>query len=74
MPRGRKAAPKNYDEQIALLESQIEEHKESIELLKGQLKEVRAAKRKQETDTLLNAIEASGKSLDEVLEALKKAE
>ncbi len=74
MPRGRKPAPKNYDEQIAMLEAQIEEHKQSIDLLKGQLKELRAAKRQQETEALLAAIEASGKTLEEVLEALQRAE
>lgn len=74
MPRGRKPAPKNYDEQIAILEAQIEEHKQSIDLLKGQLKELRAAKRQQETEALLAAIEASGKTLEEVLEALQRAE
>lgn len=71
MPRGRKPAPKTFEEHIALIDSQINNHKQAIEVLKTQRKNVIAAKEKADMQALMEAVKASGKSPSELLAELK---
>jgi len=64
------------DEKIAALDLKIKFHKEKIELLEKQKKEILnpATKKKSKAETLNEialAAKASGKSLDDILEMLK---
>lgn len=70
MPRGRKPQFRPYQEQLAILEEQIEMHQKAIAELKVRKKDLLAAKEKEEMTRLYQAVKASGKTPEELLEAL----
>lgn len=74
MPRGRKPAPKTFEEQLALIDSQIAEHRQAVDLLKSQRKEVLAAKDHADMSELLSAVRASGKTPGDFIAALRNEE
>ena len=84
-PKGSKnkpSLPANIDEQIATVNAEIEELSGSLKAKKAELKKLMkakveadriAAEKKAEEDKakILAAVEASGKTVDEILEMLK---
>ncbi len=84
-PKGSKnkvTLPANIDEQIANVNAEIEELAGSLKAKKAELKKLMkdkveadriAAEKKAEEDRqrIIEAVEASGKTLDEILEMLK---
>lgn len=70
MPRGRKPAL-TVDEKIALTEQEIETMTQRLKDLKNELKLLQASKREEEVSKLLDALETSGKSVDEVIALLQ---
>ena len=72
-PKGAKNKPKEVitiAEQITKAEAHITEIEEQLKAAKTELKELRKAKKEEEQAKVMEAIEASGKSLEEVLEML----
>lgn len=65
MPRGKKNQV-NLSEQIAALEADIKEKKELLKKLKAQ-------KDEEDKTRLIEAIDASGKSIDDVIAMLQSA-
>ena len=84
MPRGKKVAiPENFEEKIAVIEKEIEELTAKAKAKKAELKTLlkakeaalkAAAEKKAEEDKekLLKAVADSGKTVEEVLDLLKK--
>lgn len=73
MPRGkRKTALESIREQLAKIDTDIERHQDKIKELQKKKKELLDLKKKQEVESLLSKIEASGKSVDEVLQAIEE--
>ena len=75
MPRtkGSKNKPKNVltiSEQIAETEAKIAELEETLKTAKNDLKELKKAKKEEDQAMIMDAINASGKSLEEILAML----
>jgi len=86
MPRGRKKTipvVENIDERIAAVEDEIASLTEALKAKKAERKELAKAKleadkaaalkkAKEEKEAILAAVAASGKTVDEILDMLKK--
>lgn len=73
MPRGKKkTALESLQEQLTRIDSDIEKHQDKIKELQGKKKDLLDLKKKQELESLLQKIQASGKSVDEVLQAISE--
>lgn len=71
MARGRKKKPTDINEQIALLEETISNLTAELKAKKAELANLEKAKKEQEQQALLNAIAASGKTKEEIMELLQ---
>ena len=72
MPRGvRKTALESITEQLAQLDTQIQAEQEKLKGLKAKKNELLELKKKQELEDLYAKIQESGKTVEEVLEALQ---
>lgn len=71
MARGRKKKPTDINEQIALLEETISNLTAELKAKKAELANLEKAKKEQEQQALLNAIAASGKTQEEIMELLQ---
>lgn len=73
MPRGkRKTALESTTEQLAQIDTQIQAEQEKIKGLEAKKKELLELKKKQELDDLYEKIQASGKTVEEIFEAIQK--
>lgn len=73
MPRGKKkTALESLQDQLAKIDSEIEKQQDKLKELQGRKKELLDQKKQQELDALLQKIQASGKSMDEVLKAIEE--
>ena len=71
MPRGKKrSALESIQEQLVKIDSEIEKYQNKIKELQAKKEELAQQKKKQELDELLTKIQASGKTVDEVLNAI----
>lgn len=72
MPRGkRKTALESIAEQLAAIDKQIQAEQEKIKGLESQKKQLLEQKKKQEIEALYSKIQASGKTVDEIFEAIQ---
>lgn len=72
MPRGkRKTALESITEQLAQIDTQIQAEQEKIKSLEAKKKELLELKKKQELDDLYEKIQASGKTVEEIFEAIQ---
>lgn len=71
MARGRKKKPTDINEQIALLEEAISNLAAELKAKKAELANLEKVKKEQEQQALLNAIAASGKTKEEIMELLQ---
>lgn len=71
MARGRKKKPTDINEQIALLEETISNLTAELKAKKAELANLEKVKKEQEQQALLNAIAASGKTKEEIMELLQ---
>jgi predicted nucleic acid-binding Zn-ribbon protein len=73
MPRGKKkTALESITEQLEQIDTQIQKEQEKLKDLEAKKKELLDLKKKQELNDLYTQIKASGKSVEDVLLALKK--
>lgn len=74
MPRGKKkTAIQTIEEQIRKLDGDIAKYQEKIKELQMKKNTLMDARKKQEIDSLYVKIQASGKSIDEVINFLDEA-
>ena len=71
MARGRKKKPTDINEQIALLEETISNLTAELKTKKAELANLEKVKKEQEQQALLDAIVASGKTKEEIMELLQ---
>ena len=71
MPRGRKKKPTDINEQIALLEETISNLTAELKTKKAELANLEKVKKEQEQQALLDAIVASGKTKEQIMELLQ---
>lgn len=71
MARGRKKKPTNINEQIALLEETISNLTAELKAKKAELANLEKVKKEQEQQALLDAIVASGKTKEQIMELLQ---
>ena len=72
MPRSKKyKSAMNTAEQIAAVKAEIEELTAQIKEDKAELKKLEAEQRDEEKEKLMKAIDASGKTVSDVMEWLK---
>lgn len=71
MARGRKKKPTDINEQIALLEETISNLAVELKAKKAELANLEKVKKEQEQQALLNAIAASGKTKEQIMELLQ---
>jgi phage shock protein A len=75
MPRGKKkSALQNIEEQIEKIDSDIEKCQDKIDELKSKKKELLDSKEHAELEALYEKVKASGKTIDDVLNALESKE
>lgn len=73
MPRGKKKLPElSIAEKIDAVKSEIDKLGEELKAKKAELKKLEKDLAEEKKAQLLNAVEASGKTIDDVLEFLKK--
>ena len=71
MPRGkRKTALESITAQLAEIDTQIQAQEEKLKGLEEKKKELLELKKKQELDDLYTQIQASGKSIEDVISIL----
>ena len=74
MPRGKKkTAIQSIEEQILKIDADIAKYQEKIKSLQVKKNGLLDAKKKQEIDSLYIKIQASGKSLDDVINFLDES-
>ena len=74
MPRGKKkTAIQSIEEQILKIDADIAKYQEKIKALQVKKNGLLDAKKKQEIDSLYIKIQASGKSLDDVINFLDES-
>ena len=74
MPRGKKkTAIQSIEEQIGKIDADIAKYQEKIKALQVKKNGLLDAKKKQEIDSLYIKIQASGKSLDDVINYLDES-
>ena len=71
MARGRKKKPTDINEQIALLEETISNLTAELKAKKAELANLEKVKKEQEQQALLDAIVASGKTKEQIMEMLQ---
>ena len=71
MARGRKKKPTDINEQIALLEETISNLTAELKAKKDELANLEKVKKEQEQQALLDAIVASGKTKEQIMELLQ---
>ena len=71
MARGRKKKPTDINEQIALLEETISNLTAELKAKKAELASLEKVKKEQEQQALLDAIVASGKTKEQIMELLQ---
>jgi hypothetical protein len=71
MARGRKKKPTDINEQIALLEETINSLTVELKAKKAELANLEKVKKEQEQQALLDAIVASGKTKEQIMELLQ---
>lgn len=71
MARGRKKKPTDINEQIALLEETINSLTAELKTKKAELANLEKVKKEQEQQALLDAIVASGKTKEQIMELLQ---
>lgn len=71
MARGRKKKPTDINEQIALLEETISNLTAELKAKKAELANIEKVKKEQEQQALLDAIVASGKTKEQIMELLQ---
>ena len=71
MPRGRKKKPESVEEQMQLVQAEIEELSEKLKAKKKEMAVLEKAKKAEEQQKLLDAVAASGKSVDEIIGMLQ---
>ena len=71
MPRGRKKKPESVEEQMQLVQAEIEELSAKLIAKKKEMAVLEKAKKAEEQQKLLDAVAASGKSVDEIIGMLQ---
>lgn len=71
MPRGRKKKPESVEEQMQLVQTEIEELSAKLKAKKKEMAVLEKAKKAEEQQKLLDAVAASGKSVDEIIGMLQ---
>ncbi len=71
MPRGRKKKPESVEEQMQLVQAEIEELTAKLKAKKKEMAVLEKAKKAEEQQKLLDAVAASGKSVDEIIGMLQ---
>lgn len=71
MPRGRKKKPESVEEQMQLVQAEIEELSVKLKAKKKEMAVLEKAKKAEEQQKLLDAVAASGKSVDEIIGMLQ---
>lgn len=71
MPRGRKKKPESVEEQMQLVQAEIEELSAKLKAKKREMAVLEKAKKAEEQQKLLDAVAASGKSVDEIIGMLQ---
>lgn len=71
MPRGRKKKPESVEEQMQLVQAEIDELSAKLKAKKKEMAVLEKAKKAEEQQKLLDAVAASGKSLDEIIGMLQ---
>ena len=71
MPRGRKKKPESVEEQMQLVQAEIEELSAKLKAKKKEMAVLEKAKKAEEQQKLLDAVAASGKSMDEIIGMLQ---
>ena len=71
MPRGRKKKPDSVEEQMQLVQAEIEELSAKLKAKKKEMAVLEKAKKAEEQQKLLDAVAASGKSVDEIIGMLQ---
>lgn len=71
MARGRKKKPTDINEQIALLEETVSNLTAELKAKKAELSNLERVKKEQEQQALLDAIVASGKTKEQIMELLQ---
>lgn len=71
MPRGRKKKPESVEEQMALVQADIEDLSTRLKAKKKELAALESTKKLEEQKKLLDAVAASGKSVDEIIGMLQ---
>ena len=71
MPRGRKKKPESIEEQMQLVQAEIEELSAKLKAKKKEMAVLEKAKKAEEQQKLLDAVAASGKSVDEIIGMLQ---
>ena len=71
MPRGRKKKPESVEEQMQLVQAEIEELSAKLKAKKKGMAVLEKAKKAEEQQKLLDAVAASGKSVDEIIGMLQ---
>ena len=71
MPRGRKKKPESLDAQMQQIQQEIEELSTKLKAKKKELAALEDARKLEEQKKLLDAVAASGKSVDEIIGMLQ---
>lgn len=71
MPRGRKKKPESVEEQMQLVQAEIDELSAKLKAKKKEMAVLGKAKKAEEQQKLLDAVAASGKSVDEIIGMLQ---
>lgn len=71
MPRGRKKKPESVEEQMQLVQAEIDELSAKLKAKKKEMDVLEKAKKAEEQQKLLDAVAASGKSVDEIIGMLQ---
>lgn len=71
MPRGRKKKPESVEEQMQLVQAEIEELSAKLKAKKKEMAVLEKARKAEEQQKLLDAVAASGKSVDEIIGMLQ---
>ena len=71
MPRGRRKKPESVEEQMALVQADIEDLSTRLKAKKKELAALESTKKLEEQKKLLDAVAASGKSVDEIIGMLQ---
>ena len=71
MPRGKRKTPSEViSDQLAQIDSQIQKEQDKLKELQNRKEEILKTKRQQELADLYDKIQASGKSVDDIIKVL----